>query len=352
MRRCIELAENGAGHVSPNPMVGAVVVYNGEIIGEGFHQKYGEAHAEVNAIASVKDKKKLKDAVLYVSLEPCCHFGKTPPCTNLIIESGIRHVVIGMPDPFEQVSGKGIEQLRASGIAVDLGVLEDDCRWLNRRFVTHIVHKRPYVILKWAESADQFLSPDARQLPPEVFNERRHITGFIVQKLVHRWRSMEDAILVGTQTILSDNPALNVRAWEGRNPVRIALDKSLRIPESSKIKDGSQPTVIFNTIENQIKGNIQYIRIDFEKDIWPQILHHLYQLNIQSLIVEGGAQTLQTLLEGSYWDEMQVFTTSGVLESGVQAPAVKGKLITQTTIDDSLLRVYVQDKDRQHGISR
>lgn len=340
MLRSIELAERGAGYVSPNPLVGCVIVHQGKIIGEGFHQRFGEAHAEVNAISAVKDKALLKDSTLYVTLEPCCHHGKTPPCTDLIIQHKIPTVVIGSVDPYEKVSGQGIQQLRNAGIEVQVGVMEKETNWLNRRFFTFVHKKRPYIILKWAESADHFLAPDASAMSAEAFNENRHITGFIVQKLVHRWRSMEDAIMVGTNTIISDNPSLNVRAWEGRNPIRIAIDRQLRIPLTAKIYDRSQQTLIFNEVKEEISENLRFIQIDFQHNSWSHIMHQLFESGIQSLIVEGGAYTLNSLIAQNYWDEMQVFTTPKYLNAGVKAPDIVGQCISQTELDASHLRVY------------
>lgn len=340
MLRSIELAERGAGKVAPNPLVGSVIVHQNKIIGEGFHHRFGEAHAEVNAIGSVKNLSLLQDSTLYVTLEPCCHHGKTPPCTDLIIQHKIPRVVIGTVDPYEKVSGKGIQQLRDAGVDVQVGILEKETQWLNRRFFTFVQKKRPYLILKWAESADHFLAPDASAMSSEAFNEKRHITGFIVQKLVHRWRSMEDAILVGTNTILSDNPSLNVRAWEGRNPLRIAIDRLLRIPVTAKIYDQSQPTLIFNQEKEESAENLRFAKIDFEQKAWPQMLHYLVELGIQSLIVEGGAYTLNELIAQNYWDEIQVFTTPKFLLSGVEAPRVSRPYISETEMDNSRLRVY------------
>jgi diaminohydroxyphosphoribosylaminopyrimidine deaminase/5-amino-6-(5-phosphoribosylamino)uracil reductase len=341
MLRSIELAERGAGFVSPNPLVGCVIVHQEKIIGEGFHQRFGEAHAEVNAIRSVKNKALLKDSTLYVTLEPCCHHGKTPPCTDLIIQHKIPRVVIGSVDPYEKVSGLGIVQLRNAGIDVQVGLMESETNWLNRRFFTFVQKKRPYIILKWAESADHFLAPDASAMSAEAFNEKRHITGFIVQKLVHRWRSIEDAILVGTNTIISDNPSLNVRAWEGRNPLRIAIDRQLRIPLTAKIYDRSQQTLIFNEVKDENTENLRFVRMDFQKNSWPNIFQVLFDSGIQSLIVEGGAYTLNNLILQNYWDEMQVFTTPKYLHAGVKAPEVAGQSISQTELDASQLRVYV-----------
>lgn len=343
MQRCLNLAQNGAGYVSPNPLVGCVITNGDKIIGEGWHRKFSEAHAEVNAIHQVKDKALLKTSTLYVNLEPCSHHGKTPPCADLIIQSGIPRVVIGMKDPYYKVAGTGIAMLQQAGIEVSVGILQDECRWLNRRFIHFVTQKKPYVILKWAQTQDGFIAPDANKLTPYDFEVKRHITGFIVQKLVHRWRTEEDSILVGTHTVLTDNPALNTRAWKGRNPLRIALDKNLRIPLTAKIYDGSQPTLIFTDKNKPIPTNasVNYRTIDFSTDIWPQILNDLYEQNIQSLIVEGGLHTLQSIIDSNCWNEIQCFTTPAILAEGIAAPVFHGRSVSESTIDQSKLTVYI-----------
>ncbi len=341
MQRCLELAVSGLGSVSPNPMVGCVIVHHGTIIGEGWHRKYGEAHAEVNAIHSVADKSLLPESTVYVNLEPCSHFGKTPPCADLLISYRVKKVVIGMMDPFEKVAGSGIQKLKDAGIEVQVGVMEEACRELNKRFITFNTQRRPYVILKWAQTINGFIAPDAAKMSAEEFEQKRHITGLVVQRLVHKWRSEEDAIMVGTNTIITDNPALNTRAWGGKNPVRITLDLSNRLPANLKIFDGSQPSIIFSTTDKKPANNLEYISIDKEQPVFTQMLHALYERHIQSLIVEGGTITLNHILAFGLWDEAQVFVSPQTLEDGIAAPKTpNGKVITQTTIDSKQLTIY------------
>jgi diaminohydroxyphosphoribosylaminopyrimidine deaminase/5-amino-6-(5-phosphoribosylamino)uracil reductase len=322
MRRCQELAELGMGNVSPNPMVGAVIVLNGKVIGEGYHQKYGEAHAEVNAVNQVISKfdnyaELLKQATIYVSLEPCAHYGKTPPCADLIIKHQIPKVVVGCRDPFNQVNGKGIEKLEATGVKVLLGVLEVECKWLNRRFFTRIQKHRPYIILKWAQTADGFFAPtDGSQF---------WITGDETRKLVHQWRGEEDAILVGTKTIVADNPQLNVRYGEGKSPKRVVIDRKLKLNKNLNIFDQSVDTLIFNEIETNIDGKNKYIALeDFGRYVPQYILYQLYMQDIQSVIIEGGAHTLNTFIEAGLWDEARIFTGTVNLDKGIKAPQING----------------------------
>ncbi len=343
MQRCLELARLGAGNVAPNPLVGSVIVYNNLIIGEGWHQKVGYAHAEVNAIASVSEANQphLKLATLYVNLEPCAHFGKTPPCADLIIASGIPKVVIGMLDPNPLVAGKGIEKLRNAGIEVITDVLKDECLLLNKRFIKGITQKKPYVILKWAQTANGFLSPDASKISKEEFEQQRHITGKWVQKLVHKWRTQEDAIMVGTNTALTDNPALNNRAWEGRSPARVVLDKSLRLPSNLKIFDGSQRTFVLNASVEKEAGNNSYINLNFEEDWFSEALEKLYSQGVSSLVVEGGAQLLNHIILTSLWDEAIVFYSKSHLAEGVKAPNIGGKLLFQEDLGQVALFQYL-----------
>lgn len=322
MLRCLELAKLGMGHVSPNPMVGAVIVLNGKVIGEGYHQKYGGAHAEVNAVKQVIGRYDnyadlLKQATIYVSLEPCAHYGKTPPCADLIIKHQIPKVVIGCRDPFDQVNGKGIEKLQAAGVEVVLGVLELECRWLNRRFFTRVKKHRPYIILKWAQTSDGFFAPaDGSQF---------WITGEESRKLVHQWRSEEDAILVGTKTVAADNPQLNVRLIEGKSPKRVVIDRELKLDKSLNIFDQSVDTLIFNEVETRINGKNKYIALeDFGRYVPQYILYQLYMQDIQSVIVEGGAHTLNTFIEAGLWDEARIFTGTVNLTNGIKAPQING----------------------------
>lgn len=343
IKRCIELAQNGFGTTYPNPMVGSVIVYENQIIGEGWHKKAGEPHAEVNAIKSVKDKSLLKKATIYVSLEPCSHFGKTPPCCDLIIANEIPNVVIGTVDPNEKVSGKGIKKIAESGANVIVGVLEKECNELNKRFFTFHKKKRPYIILKWAESQDGFLAPEK-----EISQYRKPvwITNSHSRQLVHKWRSEEQAILVGTQTVIDDNPKLNVRDWAGNNPVRVVLDQNNRISKDSFIFDDTVKTIVFTKSEiASEKENTTFEVIDFSQNIIPQILEVLYQNQIQSIIIEGGLQTLQTFIDQNIWDEARIFTgKETTFGKGTKAPVLSGKFSAKTNIgSDELIQIRNHD---------
>lgn len=319
MRRCLELAVQGLGHVAPNPMVGSVLVHDGRIIGEGWHQAYGQAHAEVNAIAAVQDESLLKDCTLYVNLEPCSHHGKTPPCADLIIAKGIPRVVVGNVDTNPLVGGRGIAKLEAAGIEVIHGVLNDECRKLNKRFFTFHEQKRPYVILKWAQTADGFIS----KAPVPVNRSENQITGVEAQKLVHLWRSQEQAIMVGTNTVLADDPQLTTRLVSGKNPVRVVLDKTLKLGRDKAVFNEQAPTIVFNAIDDHHHGHIRHVRIDFEKPLVPQVLYGLYRQNISSLIVEGGTALLQSFIESGLWDEARVFENPQLaFGSGLRAPVL------------------------------
>lgn len=341
IKRCIQLAQNGLGTTYPNPMVGSVIVYENQIIGEGWHKKAGEPHAEVNAVNSVKDKALLKKATIYVSLEPCSHFGKTPPCCDLIIANGIPNVVVGIVDPNEKVAGKGIKKLIEAGINVTVGVLEDECNELNKRFFTFHQKKRPYIILKWAESQDGFLAPE------KIFNQDRKpvwITNQYSRQMVHKWRTEEQAILVGTQTVIDDNPKLNARDWSGNNPVRVVIDQNGRIDKSSFIFDETVKTIVFSKDQQTSTENTQFENIDFESNIIPQILDVLYTNQIQSIIIEGGRQTLQSFIDENLWDEARIFIGKSRFESGTKAPVILGKSSIKTTIlTDELIEIRNYD---------
>ena len=320
IRRCIELAKNGLGTTYPNPMVGAVIVYNNKIIGEGWHKKSGEPHAEVNAIRSVKDKSLLEKATIYVSLEPCSHFGKTPPCCDLIILNKIPNVVVGTVDPNVKVAGNGIKKLIEAGAKVTVGVLETECYELNKRFFTFHEKKRPYVILKWAESKDGFIAP-----LKNLRNEQKPvwITNEFSRQLVHKWRSEEQAILVGTQTVIDDNPKLDVRDWKGNNPVKVIIDQNNRIPLVCQVFDNQSKTIVFSkTVPSNKKENCIFEKIDFEKNIANQILQSLYKHQIQSIIIEGGQKTLQTFIDEEIWDEARIFIGTNYFEKGIKAPII------------------------------
>jgi diaminohydroxyphosphoribosylaminopyrimidine deaminase/5-amino-6-(5-phosphoribosylamino)uracil reductase len=314
--RCIQIAKNGLGTSYPNPMVGSVIVYDGKIIGEGWHRKAGEPHAEVNAVQSVKDKSILEKATIYVSLEPCSHFGKTPPCCDLIIKSGIPNVVIGTVDPNIQVAGNGIKKLIEAGVNVTVGVLEEECFQLNKRFFTFHNKKRPFIILKWAESQDGFIAPAEKEEKKPVW-----ITNQYSRQLVHKWRSEEQAILVGTQTAIDDNPKLDVRDWTGNNPIRIVLDAKGRIPKDNHLFDSQIKTIVIcQESEANTQENCIFESIDFEGNIAEQALKIFYKHQIQSIIVEGGLRTIQTFIDAGIWDEARVFKGNTFINEGTAAP--------------------------------
>ncbi len=338
IKRCLELAAKGLGNVAPNPMVGSVIVLDGNIIGEGFHQQYGQAHAEVNAVNSVENKDLLKKATLYVNLEPCSHFGKTPPCADLIIEHKIPYVVIGTIDSNSMVCGRGIEKLVKAGIDVKTGVLENECKELNKRFFTYHEKKRPYIILKWAQTADGFV--DAKRTEDST-EKALQISNSDSKKLLHKWRSEEQAIMVGTNTALLDNPSLTVREVQGKNPLRITFDKWLRIPTEFHLFDKSTPTLIFTANSVPSETNLEYVTIDFEKDIILQVLAELYKRNIQSLIVEGGSQVLNSFIDEGLWDEARVFISDQKIEKGLHAPVLKENPISKQNISGDKLMIYL-----------
>lgn len=329
MRRAIQLAEKGLGTVSPNPLVGCVIVHGDRIIGEGYHQKYGEAHAEVNAVHSVENGALLEGATAYVTLEPCAHFGKTPPCADLLIEKNVHRVVIGARDPFPEVDGKGIEKLRTAGIGVVLGVLEDECRQLNRRFFTFHEKKRPYVILKWAQTKDGFLAR-------ENFDSK-WISNAYSRQLVHKWRSEEDAIMVGTKTARHDNPSLNVRDWNGRNPVRAVIDRRLELDQGLNLFDQSERTLVFNEIKDERGGNVEFVRFD---GTLVHLLSLLADRKVQSVIVEGGAMLLCSFIEEELWDEARVFTADKEFGSGIASPTITGLLLSDHKETGDRLEIY------------
>ena len=338
--RCIELAKNGFGTTYPNPMVGSVIVYNGEIIGEGWHQKAGEPHAEVNAIRSVKDPSLLDKATIYVSLEPCSHFGKTPPCCDLIIKNKIPNVVIGTVDSNIKVAGNGIKRLQEAGSNVIVGILEKECYELNQRFFTFHEKKRPYIILKWAETQDGFIAPLQKEEQKPVW-----ITNLNSRQLVHKWRTEEQAILVGTQTVIDDNPQLNARDWEGNNPIRVVIDQNHRIPKTAHVFDNQTKTIVFSNKKStpSLENTILEV-IDFQQNIVQQIVDKLFQHQIQSVIIEGGAQTLQTFIDANLWDEARVFIGNCTFEKGVKAPILNTSPLKKEKIGtDELLIIRNYD---------
>lgn len=339
MNRCLELARQGLGHVAPNPMVGCVIVNDEKIIGEGFHEQFGQAHAEVNAINSVKNRELLKTATLYVNLEPCSHFGKTPPCADLIIEMGIPKVIIGCIDTHSEVSGKGIEKLKQAGIEVIVGVLEKESNFLNKRFFTFHEKNRPYIILKWAQTADGFIDAKRNE---ENTSKPIQISNSDSKKLLHLWRSQEQAIIIGTNTALLDNPQLTVREVKGRNPLRITIDKWLRIPKQFNLFDKSTPTLIFTSVQEPSQNNLEFVQIDFEKPIIPQVLDELFKRNIQSIIVEGGELLLNSFIDSNLWDSARVFISDKKFGKGINAPVLKQSPVVKENISGDKLLFYVK----------
>jgi diaminohydroxyphosphoribosylaminopyrimidine deaminase/5-amino-6-(5-phosphoribosylamino)uracil reductase len=318
-------------------MVGAVIVHEDLIIGEGYHQKYGEAHAEVNAVNQVLSNFTNADALLqkatiYVTLEPCAHFGKTPPCADLIIKHKIPNVVIGCLDPFDSVNGKGAERLKQAGVNVIVGVLEQECLALNKRFFTKVKKQRPYVILKWAQTQDSFFSP--------ADGTQRWISNDFAKQLVHQWRSEEDCVLVGKQTALADNPQLNVRFVNGRSPLRAVIDKNLELPSSHHLFDNSVKTLVFNQKKTAIEGNTYYVEIeDFDHFLPQYILYQLYLQDVQSVIIEGGTKTLQLFIDANLWDEARIFTAPDFWGEGIKAPLIKGETTENIQISSNQLHI-------------
>lgn len=369
MQRCLQLAQSGMRAAMPNPSVGAVLVYNGRIIGEGHTSPYGGAHGEVNCINSVSeaDRHLIPDATLYVSLEPCSHHGKTPPCCDLILQHGIQNIVIGTADPHEKVSGNGIRKLRAAGKNVMVGVLENECRTSNRRFFTFHEKKRPYIILKWAESADGFLSPYVRILDSKIVGivddlsvsiKDKHeledkkpvwISNPYSRQQVHKWRSEEAAILVGTQTVIDDNPHLGVRDWTGPNPTRIVLDQHNRIDDAYAIKNLKINTIVL-TAQCNIPNldNLLYETVAFDEQLPHSIAAVLYRHNLLSVIIEGGRQTLQTFIDAGLWDEARVFKGTSKFENGTKAPVINGKIIERHALQQDELLIYTNNGEHNN----
>lgn len=331
MQRCIQLAENAFGQTYPNPMVGSVIVFNDEIIGEGFHEKGGEPHAEINAVNSVRNPELLRESTIYVSLEPCSHYGKTPPCAEKLAAVGFKKVVIGTLDPHEKVNGKGRKIIKDAGIEVVSGILEKECQQLNRRFFTFHQKRRPYIILKWAEAGDGFLDRDFK--PTQIGNP-------LTKQFVHTLRSREHAILVGTTTAMTDNPSLTTREIEGRNPIRILIDFDLKVPRNFKIFNQDGQTIIFNGIKDADDGNLRYIKIRKERMI-TLLLDKLYELQIQSVIIEGGKVTLQQFLDENLWDEAVVIKNEKLqFENGTKAPVIDSAIVATEVFGDNLIDFY------------
>lgn len=361
IKRCLEIAKNGLGTTRPNPMVGSVIVYNNNIIGEGYTSKYGGNHAEVNAINSVNNKELLKESTLYVTLEPCSHFGKTPPCSDLIIKNEIPNVVIGCIDDNKHVAGKGIKKLIDAGVNVTVGVLEHECKAHHKRFFTFHNKKRPYIILKWAETADGFIAPirhyeqsevishSNKRLPRQINSPRNDakpvwITNKYSRQLVHKWRAEEQAILVGTNTVIEDNPSLTTRDWVGENPTRIVLDGKIKLSKNHAVFNNETKTIIITNKEvSSSKNNIFEEVVFYEASLAHEICNILFEHEINSVIIEGGAKTLQTFIDENLWDEARVFTGNTSFKNGIKAPDFKGNLISEETILTDILKIYKND---------
>ena len=335
MRRCLRLAGLGRGNTAPNPQVGAVLVFENRIIGEGFHEQYGQAHAEVNCLRSVKeeDRSLIHQSIMYVSLEPCSHFGKTPPCADLLVQKKIKKVVVGCVDVNKEVAGRGIKRMQDAGIEVIAGVMGTECRDLNRRFFTFHEQSRPFVVLKWAQSLDRFIGSDT--------DERVFISNQYTNRLVHKWRSEEAAILVGTRTALQDDPVLTTRLWPGNNPTRILLDRNLIVPETQRIYNDKAYTIIFNDHKNEEKNNLVYVKTQKPGSL-SSILHSLWEMQIQSVLVEGGANTLQSFIDAGLWDEAKIIVNEELqIEKGIKAPLlIKAKLQKQGKYFTDLISYY------------
>jgi len=331
MQRCIQLAENAFGETYPNPMVGSVIVFNDEIIGEGYHKRAGGPHAEINAINSVKNPELLHESTIYVSLEPCSHYGKTPPCAEKLVSAGFKKVVIGTLDPHEKVNGQGRKIIEDAGIEVVSGILGKECQELNKRFFTFHQKKRPYIMLKWAQSGDGFLDKDFKAT---------QIGNPLTKQLVHTLRSREHAILVGTNTALTDNPSLTTREIVGRNPIRILIDFDLKVPGSCKIFNNDSQTIVFNGIKDADEGNLRFIKIP--KDEMPgQMLEKLYEMQIQSVIIEGGRFTLQQFIDANLWDEAIIIKNENLkLENGTKAPTIAAEIVRTDILDDNVVDYY------------
>lgn len=332
MRRALDLALNGCGNVSPNPLVGCVIVHEGKIIGEGWHKKYGSAHAEVNAIEDVIDKALLRESTLYVNLEPCSHTGKTPPCADMIIREGLQKVVIANKDINPLVAGGGIRKLRDAGISVITDVLKNEGLNLNRRFFTYMEKKRPHIILKWAETSDGFIV--------RKNNDSKWISDDYSRQLVHKWRAEEDAVLVASGTAWYDNPSLNVRDWTGRDPVRIVIDRYLKLGANQHLFDRKQKTICYNLIKEDSDQNLSYIRLE-NKNFLESMVENLFQQKIQSVIIEGGGQLLNSFIKANLWDEARIFVSPQRFEQGVSAPIIRGIIKEIQKLDNDWLKILV-----------
>lgn len=337
MQRCIALATLASGNVAPNPMVGAVLVHNGIIIGEGYHKVYGGPHAEVNCINSVSESSRslIASSSMYVSLEPCAHYGKTPPCADLILRHGIKKVFVGCRDPFVEVNGKGIERLAAAGTEVTAGILENECKELNKRFFTFHTKHRPYIILKWAQTADQKIG--------NAGNNRLMITNAFTNRIVHKWRSEEAAIMAGTNTVMMDNPQLTNRLWNGNQPVRVIVDMDLRLPSSLHVFDGSVKTIVFNALKHEESSDLVFYQVTREVSLVHQVLNGLVQLKLVSVMIEGGARLIQSFIDEGMWDEARVITNSSLVlnRHGISSPILtNAKVASELASGDDIIRIY------------
>jgi diaminohydroxyphosphoribosylaminopyrimidine deaminase / 5-amino-6-(5-phosphoribosylamino)uracil reductase len=366
MQRCLELARLAAGHVAPNPMVGAVLVHEDRIIGEGYHRQYGQAHAEVNCLAAVKaaDRPLVPASTLYVSLEPCAHHGKTPPCADLIIREKIPRVVVGCRDPFPQVDGKGIERLKAAGVEVELGILEKDCMELNKRFFCFYTRHRPYIVLKWAQSANGKIAAGNRAVEKTAGNGRLAISNEYSNRLVHKWRAEEASILVGTNTAIFDDPALTTRLWSGPNPIRMVIDRELRLPPGLQLFDGTARTIVFNELKHERAGdlhaidsphasagpsaNLHYYQLAGDSSLLHQLMMALYSEKIISVMVEGGTTLLQSFIDEGYWNEARVITNEElVIPAGLSGPVLnQATLISRDSLFSDRIAIYHNPADR------
>ncbi|WP_416867935.1 MAG: bifunctional diaminohydroxyphosphoribosylaminopyrimidine deaminase/5-amino-6-(5-phosphoribosylamino)uracil reductase RibD [Imperialibacter sp.] len=334
MRRAIELAQLGLGSVSPNPLVGCVIVKDGVVIGEGWHRKYGEGHAEVNAVNAVKHAERLKGATVYVTLEPCSHFGKTQPCADLLIEKKVAEVIVAVEDPNPQVAGQGIVRLKQAGIEVQVGLLAEEAEWMNRRFLTAMRDHRPYIILKWAQTMDGFVAREN--------HDSKWISNAYSRMLVHKWRTEEDAILVGSNTVVYDDPQLTARDWPGKNPVRVVLDPGDELDGNYHVLDGSVSTIIYTTVRESLEANLELVKVDAHHYL-SEVLADLHRKNIRSVIIEGGAKTLESFIEMNLWDEARVFYAPTTFTTGIRAPVCGGTILSKEDILGDTLIIYTRD---------
>jgi diaminohydroxyphosphoribosylaminopyrimidine deaminase/5-amino-6-(5-phosphoribosylamino)uracil reductase len=336
MNRCLELARMGRNRVAPNPMVGAIIVYNNQIIGEGYHREFGKPHAEVNAINSVSDLSMLSESTMYVNLEPCSHYGKTPPCSDLIVQKKIKKVVIGCLDSNPDVAGKGVAHMQNNGVNVEVGVLEKESRKLNRRFFTFHEKRRPYIILKWAQSADGYMDINRKDEKPEI----HWISTVQSKRLVHTWRAMEPAILIGNKTAINDDPELTTREVYGANMLRILIDPTLKTKPTLKIYNKSANTLVVNHIKEGIEDNIEYLKLDNSSDFLQALFDELYQRNILTVMVEGGKKTHQHFIESGLWDEARIINGKVFFKDGLKAPEIHRIPDTQYQIGSDRVDTY------------